>query len=228
MQKKCSDDDTLGAYKHICSAFCGFMLFLISQWKHKLTWTRPSWQKLDTAAGSDDLCWKPERKQRCLGRRCRPARTWRRERRNVSTWNNQMWQCFLAFCIPWRVTTHLSATARSLSGLKVPSVSMYMALPSPPPWSMGSCGHRGHSRHFEFLSWDSNFTDNTSNRQHNFDGYLIMLDKMNWNKNIYKCHCDKTMWGNLVLFPACGTCLLLQCDYLNALSKYSQKGPKIC
>lgn len=29
--------------------------------------------------------------------------------------------------------THLSATAKSLSGLKVPSVSMYMALPSPPP-----------------------------------------------------------------------------------------------
>lgn len=45
----------------------------------------------------------------------------------------------------WRgnVLTHLSATARSLSGLKVPSVSMYMALPSPPPWSMGSCGQKG-------------------------------------------------------------------------------------
>lgn len=37
------------------------------------------------------------------------------------------------------VVLHLSATARSLSGLKVPSVSMYMALPSPPPWSIGSC-----------------------------------------------------------------------------------------
>lgn len=39
-----------------------------------------------------------------------------------------------------RLVTHLSATASSLSGLKVPSVSMYMALPSPPPWSIGSCG----------------------------------------------------------------------------------------
>ena len=38
------------------------------------------------------------------------------------------------------VPIHLSATARSLSGLKVPSVSMYIALPSPPPCSMGSCG----------------------------------------------------------------------------------------
>lgn len=38
------------------------------------------------------------------------------------------------------VVTRLSATASSLSGLKVPSVSMYMALPSPPPWSIGSCG----------------------------------------------------------------------------------------
>lgn len=38
-----------------------------------------------------------------------------------------------------RLVTHLSATASSLSGLKVPSVSMYMALPSPPPWSIGSC-----------------------------------------------------------------------------------------
>lgn len=37
------------------------------------------------------------------------------------------------------VLIHLSATASSLSGLKVPSVSMYMALPSPPPWSIGSC-----------------------------------------------------------------------------------------
>jgi hypothetical protein len=34
---------------------------------------------------------------------------------------------------------HLSAICISLSGLKVPSVSMYMALPSPPPWSAGSC-----------------------------------------------------------------------------------------
>ena len=34
--------------------------------------------------------------------------------------------------------TYLSATASSRSGLKVPSVSMYMAFPSPPPRSMGS------------------------------------------------------------------------------------------
>lgn len=44
------------------------------------------------------------------------------------------------------VMTHRSATARSLSGLKVPSVSMYMALPSPPPWSMGSCGQKAQSK----------------------------------------------------------------------------------
>ena len=45
----------------------------------------------------------------------------------------------LHFCVCGRTSRpHLSATARSLSGLKVPSVSMYMALPSPPPWSMGN------------------------------------------------------------------------------------------
>ena len=33
---------------------------------------------------------------------------------------------------------YLWATARSLSGLKVPSVSMYMHLPEAPPWSAGS------------------------------------------------------------------------------------------
>ena len=31
-----------------------------------------------------------------------------------------------------------SAMAMSLCGLNVPSVSMYMALPSAPPWSSGS------------------------------------------------------------------------------------------
>lgn len=40
------------------------------------------------------------------------------------------------------VVNYLSATARSLSGRKVPSVSMYIALPSPPPWSMGSWGQK--------------------------------------------------------------------------------------
>ena len=34
---------------------------------------------------------------------------------------------------------HLSAICMSRCGLKVPSVSMYIALPSPPPMSMGSC-----------------------------------------------------------------------------------------
>ena len=37
--------------------------------------------------------------------------------------------------------TYLSAICTSLSGLKVPSVSMYIALPSPPPTSMGICSH---------------------------------------------------------------------------------------
>ena len=35
--------------------------------------------------------------------------------------------------------TCLSAICVKRSGLKVPSVSMYMALPSPPPFATGSC-----------------------------------------------------------------------------------------
>ena len=40
---------------------------------------------------------------------------------------------------------YLSATARSLSGLNVPSVSMYRHLPSAPPWSIGSYRMKVHS-----------------------------------------------------------------------------------
>ena len=36
------------------------------------------------------------------------------------------------------VNLYLSATASNLSGLNVPSVSIYKHLPSAPPWSMGS------------------------------------------------------------------------------------------
>ena len=45
----------------------------------------------------------------------------------------------------WKVLMkgqHLSAICMSRCGLKVPSVSMYIALPSPPPMSMGSCTSR--------------------------------------------------------------------------------------
>lgn len=41
-----------------------------------LTWTQPSWLRLDTAAGSGGLCWRLGRRPRCPEHRCRPDRTW--------------------------------------------------------------------------------------------------------------------------------------------------------
>lgn len=122
-------------------------------WRHRLTWTRPSWQRPGTAAGSDGLCWKLERTPRCPERHYPPDRTWEhgevtwlsQQIKNdfwcIWTWKSQHWVTPL-YPTAFFFKTYRSATARSLSGLKVPSVSMYMALPSPPPWSMGSWGQK--------------------------------------------------------------------------------------
>ncbi len=48
----------------------------------------------------------------------------------------------------------LSAICMSRCGLNVPSVSIYIALPSPPPMSIGSCMHQTKSLcRSELLDW---------------------------------------------------------------------------
>lgn len=42
----------------------------------QLTWTRPSWQRLGTAAGSDGLYWRLEHMPHCPEHHCLPTRTW--------------------------------------------------------------------------------------------------------------------------------------------------------
>lgn len=130
----------------------------VSLW---LTWTLPSLQKLDRAAESGGLCWRLGHRPRYPKRHCLPAHTWQHRQtthtapiRVIKINNVEINDRFIDFysaSVTSSLTSelnaenkgapsHLSATASSLSGLKVPSVSMYMALPSPPPWSMGSCG----------------------------------------------------------------------------------------
>lgn len=138
-------------------------------WWDGLTWTQPSWQMLGTGAGSDGLYWRLEHTPHCPEHRCLPTHTWwQMTLTSICVVNTQKKKTRLQRSSPFsiregqrgklqsagdaqnkkglakeRLLTHLSATARSLSGLKVPSVSMYMAFPSPPPWSMGSCGPTG-------------------------------------------------------------------------------------
>lgn len=61
----------------------------------RLTWTRPSWLRLGTAAGSDGLYWRLERRPHCPEHHCLPTHTWRQFTWKTANMNHSI----LPFCI---------------------------------------------------------------------------------------------------------------------------------